>query len=52
MVNLHRRGPGRDRKILSDHRQDGKIVVGIIGNLGTLRPIGRDIMGGNPLLKP
>ena len=43
MVNLdrdkknHRRKPGKDGKILSDHRQDGHVAVGGIGNLAHTR---------------
>ena len=39
MLNLHRdkkivrRELGRDGKILRDHRQDGNVAVGGIGNL-------------------
>ena len=39
MLNSHRdkkivrREPGRDGEILSDHRQDGNVAVGGIGNL-------------------
>ena len=33
MIKIRRREPGRDGKILSDHRQDGNFAVGGIGNL-------------------
>ena len=49
MLNLHhdkknvRREPGRDEKISSDHRQDGNVAEGGIGNQPrTLRPIGHE----------
>ena len=32
-IKPRRREPGRDRKILSDYRQDGNVAVGGIGNL-------------------
>ena len=31
--NIVRREPGRDEKILSDHRQGGDVAVSEIGNL-------------------
>ena len=52
MLNLHRdknrsREPGRDEKILSDHRQDGNVAVVGIGPNSTLRPIGREKQANN-----
>ena len=32
-IKKPRREPGRDREILSDHRQDDNVAVGVIGNL-------------------
>ena len=42
-MNLHhdknrRRGPVRDGKIFRDHRQDGNVAVGGIGNLARWGP--------------
>ena len=45
MLNLHhhkicmiRREPGREGKILSDHKQDGNVAVGGTGNLARSGP--------------
>ena len=32
-IRIHRREPGRDGNILSDHRQDGNVAVRGIGDL-------------------